>query len=54
MNETLEDLFLRIENIIGAVETVDEVKETKMEYFKEHRFILEYFNYVQAEIEEGR
>ena len=52
VDETLEDLFIRIEGIVGKSATVNELKEVKMQYIKEHRYVLEYFNLVQNEIEE--
>lgn len=54
MNETLEDLFVRIEKIIeSSPSNLEELKEVKREYIRQHRYVLEYFNFVQNEMEEG-
>ena len=48
----MEEHFIEIENIIGASRTIEELKEAKLAYIKEHRYVLEYFNFIQKELEE--
>jgi hypothetical protein len=50
-NERLSELCEDIENEIGQVETMEELKEARKAYFKEHRYIVAYFLYLQEEIE---
>lgn len=47
----MEEIFIEIEEKIAESKTLDQLRDAKMEYFKQHRLVLEYFNFVQEEIE---
>ena len=48
----MEELFIDIETIVGGAEDMEELRRIKMEYFKQHRLLVSYFNYVQEQIEQ--
>ena len=49
----MEELFIRIEEIIADSSSLEELKKKKLEYINNHRLVLHYFNQLQNEIEEG-
>ncbi len=49
----MEDLFIEIESIVAKVNSLEELKDKKREYIKQHRLVLLYFNDIQEEFEEG-
>ena len=48
----LSELCESIENELAQVETIEELKEARKLYFKEHRYIVAYFLFLQEEIED--
>ena len=49
----MENLFIEIEEKVAEATTVEELKEKKKEYMRQHRLVLLYFNDVQEMIEVG-
>jgi len=50
--DRLSNLCEDIENELAQVETIEELKAARKVYFKEHRYIVAYFLFLQEEIEE--
>ena len=48
----MEDLFIQIEEKVADATSLEELKAKKLEYIKQHRLVLLYFNSVQEMIEQ--
>ena len=48
----MEDLFIEIEVLLGEAGTMKELKEIKMEYFRNHRLTMKYMEDIQRDIED--
>jgi len=51
VKSNIESLFVSLEDEVAKAETIDDIIELRKEYFKQHRYILSYFLYIQEEIE---
>jgi len=50
--DKLSSLFEEIENELAVVDTLEELKDARRAFFKEHRYVVAYFLYLQEEIED--
>ena len=48
----MEELFIEIEENIAEANNIEELKDKKREYFKQHRLVLLYFDDIQRDIED--
>ncbi len=50
----LSELCEQIEEELAKVETLEELKEARKAYFKEHRYIVSYLLFLQEDIEHDK